>query len=113
MFATPTRSLWEESIRIHPENSFQTTANVRSIDLFEEAKQDPLLFWETQAHHFLDWDKKWETVLDWQPPYANWFLGGKLNACYNCVDRHIKAGKKDKVAFFLGRRKWGRKSMDL
>ena len=55
-------------------------------------------FWEEQAER-LSWAKKWDTVLDWQPPFAKWFVGGQLNAAYNCVDRHVEAGRGDKVAF--------------
>ena len=55
-------------------------------------------FWAEQAER-LDWDKKWDRVLDWDnPPFAKWFVGGTLNAAYNCVDRHVEAGRGDQVA---------------
>lgn len=56
-----------------------------------------LAFWEKCAER-LDWIKRWDQVLDWQAPFAKWFLGGKLNACYNCVDRHVTAGHGDVLA---------------
>ena len=57
-----------------------------------------MAFWAEQAER-LDWDKKWDRVLDWDnPPFAKWFVGGTLNAAYNCVDRHVEAGRGDKVA---------------
>ena len=61
--------------------------------------RDPEGFWAEQAEA-LDWDEKWDQVLDWSnPPFAKWFVGGKLNVSYNCVDRHVEAGNGDRVAF--------------
>lgn len=65
--------------------------------LFDEAKQDIETFWEKQAR-CLDWFQHWTKVLKWNPPYAEWFVGGKLNPCYNCLDRHLKSDTKDKIA---------------
>ena len=67
-------------------------------EAYERAKADRLAFWEEQARR-LDWATPWHTVLDWQAPFAKWFVGGQLNAAYNCVDRHVEAGRGDKVAF--------------
>ena len=62
------------------------------------AAADPEAFWAEQAER-LDWDQKWDRVLDWDdPPFAKWFVGGKLNAAYNCVDRHVEDGLGDRVA---------------
>ena len=62
------------------------------------ADADREAFWAEQAER-LDWDQKWDRVLDWDdPPFAKWFVGGRINAAYNCVDRHVEAGKGDKVA---------------
>lgn len=78
------------------------TANV-TAEAYAEAESDPIAFWE-QAARRLDWAKPWETPLDWQPPTAEagpsarWFTGGRLNVAYNCVDRHVDAGRGDKVA---------------
>jgi acetyl-CoA synthetase len=61
--------------------------------------EDPERFWAEQARK-LDWYKTWDRVLDWDPPYAKWFVGGLLNACYQCVDRHIGTWRKSKVAIY-------------
>ena len=64
-----------------------------------EADEDYEGFWAEQAEA-LHWDQKWDQVLDWSdPPFAKWFVGGKLNVAYNCVDRHVEAGNGDRVAF--------------
>ena len=76
---------------------FRQNANVQDLSLFEEAKEDRELFWAKQAQN-LDWFQPWNTVLEWNPPYAQWFVGGKLNASYNCLDRHVNSGAKSKTA---------------
>jgi len=60
--------------------------------MYEQSISDPAGFWAEQAEKFLDWDKPWDTVLDWDysKGHIRWFEGGKLNACYNCVDRHLE-----------------------
>ena len=60
--------------------------------LYEKSIRDPAGFWAEQADKFLSWDKAWDTVLDWDygKGHIRWFEGGKLNACYNCVDRHLE-----------------------
>ena len=82
-----------------PSDSFIKNANVKS-DVYQEADSDRLAFWEKQANR-LDWDQRWNQVVDWQLPFAKWFVGGKLNASYNCLDRHVKAGLGDRVAFYF------------
>jgi acetyl-CoA synthetase len=82
-----------------PSDSFIKNANVKS-DVYQEAERDRLAFWEKQANR-LDWDQRWNQVVDWQLPFAKWFVGGKLNASYNCLDRHVKAGLGDRVAFYF------------
>ena len=82
-----------------PSDSFIKNANVKS-DVYKEADSDRLAFWEKQANR-LDWHQKWSQVVDWQIPFAKWFVGGKLNASYNCLDRHVKAGLGDRVAFYF------------
>jgi len=82
-----------------PSDSFIKNANVKS-DVYQEADSDRLAFWEKQANR-LDWDQRWSQVVDWQLPFAKWFVGGKLNASYNCLDRHVKAGLGDRVAFYF------------
>ena len=68
-------------------------------EAYDDAAADRPAFWAEQAER-LDWDQKWDRVLDWDnPPFAKWFVGGTLNAAYNCVDRHVEAGRGDQVAF--------------
>jgi len=80
-----------------PSETFIKNANAKS-DIYEEANKDRLAFWEKQANR-LHWDIKWSQVVDWQLPFAKWFIDGKLNASYNCLDRHILEGQGDRVAF--------------
>jgi len=80
-----------------PSDSFVKNANAKS-DIYDEANKDRLAFWEKQANR-LHWDKKWSHVVDWQLPFAKWFIGGKLNASYNCLDVHVLAGRGNRVAF--------------
>src|SRR3954470_10307363 len=66
-------------------------------DVYEQADGDRLAFWE-QAAGRLAWEQEWDQVLDWSnPPFAKWFVGGKLNVAYNCLDRHVEAGDGDQV----------------
>jgi acetyl-CoA synthetase len=68
-------------------------------DVYDEAERDRLAFWATQARR-LSWSQDWDEVLDWSdPPFAKWFVGGKLNVAYNCLDRHVEAGHGDQVAY--------------
>ncbi len=67
--------------------------------LYEEAEADYEAFWARQARELLTWDTDFDTTLEWDLPYAKWFVGGKLNMAYNCLDRHVEAGKGDKVAY--------------
>ena len=89
-------NLLHESRRFEPPEDLAAAANVQAGE-YERATADRLGHWEEQARR-LDWATPWETVLDWQPPFAKWFVGGQLNATYNCVDRHVEAGRGDKVA---------------
>jgi acetyl-CoA synthetase len=82
-----------------PSDLFVKNANAKS-DIYQEADSDRLAFWEKQADRLL-WDKKWSQVVDWQLPFAKWFIGGKLNASYNCLDRHVLEGRGDRVAFYF------------
>jgi acetyl-CoA synthetase len=69
--------------------------------MYEEAKKDRIKFWENQALR-LTWDKPWTTALDWSDaPFAKWFVGGKLNVSYNCVDRHVEQGHGDQIAIYF------------
>src|SRR6476661_8507436 len=91
-------NLATEERRFEPPEEFAAQANLTE-DAYAEAESDRLGFWEKQAER-LDWDQKWDQVLDWDdPPFAKWFVGGKINAAYNCVDRHVEAGHGDRVAY--------------
>ena len=68
--------------------------------MYDEADRDRLAFWEKQAS-YLHWEKKWDSVLDWQIPFSKWFVGGKINAAYNALDRHVLEGRGDRVAFYF------------
>jgi acetyl-CoA synthetase len=57
-------------------------------------------FWASEARERVSWSTPFDQVCEWNPPYARWFLGGRLNACYHCVDRHVEAGRGEKVAFY-------------
>ena len=68
-------------------------------EMHDRSQADPEIFWGEEAKK-LDWDQPWDRVLDWQPPYARWFSGGTLNASVQCVDRHVKTWRKNKVAIY-------------
>src|SRR6266498_3119130 len=90
-------NLLSETRQFDPPAELAANANVKA-DAYDEAAKDRLAFWAKQAGR-LDWAEQWTEVLDWsKPPFAKWFVGGKLNAAYNCVDRHVEAGNGDKVA---------------
>jgi acetyl-CoA synthetase len=89
--------LLESNDLILPSDDFKKNANLQTFSIFDEASQDPEAFWASQAR-CLDWFQPWNRVLEWNPPYAKWFLGGKLNACYNCLDRHMETEIRNKTA---------------
>jgi acetyl-CoA synthetase len=91
-------NLLQENRRFAPPEELAASANVTQ-EAYDEAGADRLAFWERQADR-LTWTKRWDTVLDWSnPPFAKWFVGGELNVAYNCVDRHVEAGRGAKVAY--------------
>jgi acetyl-CoA synthetase len=90
-------NLSREERRFEPPADLAADANLKA-EAYERAAGDRLRFWEEQAD-ILDWKQRWDRVLDWDdPPFAKWYVGGRLNAAYNCVDRHVEAGNGDKVA---------------
>jgi acetyl-CoA synthetase len=90
-------NLLHEERRFEPPADLAASANL-TADAYDSAAKDPEGFWAEQADR-LAWAQKWDRVLDWSnPPFAKWFIGGRLNAAYNCVDRHVEAGRGDKVA---------------
>ncbi len=95
-------SLQKEDRIFPPSAEFSASAHIQSMDEYEKLHSasvaDPEKFWSGQAEH-LNWQQPWNTVLDWSnAPFAKWFDGGKLNACENCLDRHVATGKGDRVA---------------
>ncbi len=91
-------NLLSETRTFAPPADLAANANVKA-EAYERAASDRLAFWAEQADR-LDWGQRWDEVLDWtNPPFAKWFVGGTINAAYNCVDRHVEAGRGDKVAF--------------
>ena len=92
-------NLGHEDRLFPPSPEFAAQANALA-SMYDEAEKDRLAFWEKQAHA-LQWDAPWTTVLDWQPPFAKWFVGGKINASVNALDRHVNEGRGDRVAFFF------------
>ncbi|NVI89101.1 acetate--CoA ligase [Actinomadura sp. BRA 177] len=91
-------NLLQETRRFAPPADLAASANV-TADAYEQAAEDSLGFWAEQADR-LAWTKRWDDVLDWSnPPFAKWYVGGELNVAYNCVDRHVEAGRGAKVAF--------------
>jgi acetyl-CoA synthetase len=92
-------SLLAEGRTFVPSESFKERARVVDAEVYDEADVDYEGFWARQAAELLDWSEEWHTVLDWDLPFAKWFVGGKLNASYNCLDRHVEAGHGDQVAY--------------
>ena len=90
-------ALLQETRRFPPPAAFAARAVVGG-EVYGEADADPVTWWAEQAK-FLQWETPWDEVLDWQVPFARWFVGGRLNASVNCVDRHVEAGRGDRVAF--------------
>ena len=90
-------ALLQEDRTFPPPEGFRQQANVSDPGVYEEAAKDPEGFWAGFAEE-LDWFQKWDQVLDWSPPFAKWFLGGKLNVSYNCIDRHLNSARRNKAA---------------
>ncbi|WP_129598986.1 acetate--CoA ligase [Methanohalophilus profundi] len=88
-------SLAEERV-FEPSEDFKARANMNDPDIYRKADEDLEGFWGSLAE-YIDWFEKWDQVLEWNPPHSNWFLNGKVNASYNCLDRHLSA-KGDKPA---------------
>src|SRR5580658_8503109 len=85
--------------RFEPPAGFAERALLADPEVYERAAADPLAWWVEQAER-LDWFQRWSRVLeDENPPFYKWFTGGTLNASYNCLDRHVIAGRGERVAF--------------
>jgi len=91
-------NLLHEDRRFEPPADLAANANV-GAEAYDEAERAPVAFWEKAAER-LTWETKWDRALDWDnPPFAKWYVGGTLNAAYNCVDRHVENGNGDRVAY--------------
>src|SRR5262245_44503150 len=95
-------SVLQEKRLFAPPEDFRAKAHVKSVEEYERlwnfAKDKPEAFWAERADELLSWFQKWDKVLEWNPPFAKWFTGGKINACYNCVDRHLSTWRRNKAA---------------
>ena len=92
-------NLLSENRTFPPSAEFAAAANAK-VEMYAHADADRLKFWEEQAR-FLKWEKPWEKTLEWDAPFAKWFIGGKLNASVNCLDRHVEEGRGDRVALIF------------
>jgi acetyl-CoA synthetase len=88
-------TMFLEERRYPPPEDFAAQANAQP-DIYDRDFEE---FWETEARKRVTWFEPFTELLDWQPPYAKWYLGAKLNVCFNCVDRHVEAGNGSKVAY--------------
>ena len=88
-----------EDRKFPPPAGFKEHSLAAGTFLYDEADTDYQGFWARQAADLLTWANDWDTICDWQLPFAKWFVGGSLNVAYNCLDRHVEAGRGDKVAF--------------
>jgi acetyl-CoA synthetase len=97
-------SVLKETRTFPPSAQFAANAHVKSLveyeALHQRAAADPEGFWAEQAES-LSWFKKWAKVLEWNEPFAKWFVGGKINACHNCVDRHLDGPRRNKAAIIF------------
>ena len=91
-------ALLDEQRTFPPSASFKRDALVADTSLYDEANTDYQGFWARQAAELIDWSQAWHTICEWNLPYSKWFVGGQLNVSHNCLDRHVTAGKGDKVA---------------
>jgi acetyl-CoA synthetase len=90
-------ALLQENRRFPPSAEFRARAQAADPEIYARAAADPEGFWAAFAAE-LDWFEPWLKVLEWRPPHAQWFVGGKLNVAYNCLDRHVNGGRRNKAA---------------
>jgi acetyl-CoA synthetase len=91
-------ALMDEQRHFPPSAAFKHQSLLVDTSLYDEGNADFEGFWARQAASLLDWHTEWSTICEWELPYSKWFVGGKLNVAHNCLDRHVLAGKGDKVA---------------
>src|SRR2546430_716943 len=90
---------YSEDRTFTPPDAFAAHALVADRSLYEEAERDPEAFGARQARELVTWFDDFGTVCEWNLPFARWFVGGTLNVAYNCLDRHVEAGRGDRVAY--------------
>jgi acetyl-CoA synthetase len=93
--STDIETLLLEERRYPPPPEFAAQANAQP-EIYERGFEE---FWESEGRERVTWFEPFTELYEWNPPYAKWYLGGKLNVCFNCVDRHVEAGNGDKVAY--------------
>ncbi len=81
-----------------PSEAMKQRAWMSDASVYEEADRDPTAFWAKLAREGLHWHKEWDAVYSEAPPYFKWFVGGRLNASYNCLDRHVETWRLNKAA---------------
>jgi acetyl-CoA synthetase len=91
-------ALMDEQRHFPPSDAFKEQSLLVDTSLYDQGNADFEGFWARQAASLLDWDTEWSTICEWDLPYSKWFVGGKLNVAHNCLDRHVLAGKGEKVA---------------
>jgi acetyl-CoA synthetase len=102
MSDTTIESILHEQRLFPPAPEFAAAAQIASLaeyeNIYKQAQAEPEKFWAQLAEQELHWFQKWDKVLDWQPPFAKWFVNGKINISYNCLDRHLTTSRKNKAA---------------
>jgi acetyl-CoA synthetase len=98
-------SVMQEARKFPPPSEFSAKARIGSMQayeaMWEQAKQDPTAFWDELAKQDLHWFQPYQEVLRWNEPFAEWFVGGKTNASYNCLDAHLATNRADKKAIIF------------
>ena len=92
-------AMLDEQRKFSPTAEFRRRATIQDDAVYREAAKDLEGFWARLAGEKLEWIRKWDKTLEWNPPWAKWFIGGKLNVCANCLDRHVAAGHGDRIAY--------------
>jgi acetyl-CoA synthetase len=99
--STDIDSILQEQRKFECPEEFRKQAHIKSLEEYEriyrESLEQPEKFWAGIANE-LHWFKKWDRVLEWDCPWAKWFIGGQINLSYNCLDRHVEGGRKNKAA---------------
>jgi acetyl-CoA synthetase len=90
-------ALLDEKREFPPPEEFRRQANASDPAIYDRAAKDPQSFWAKEAER-LDWFTPWQQILEWKAPWVKWFVGGKLNVAYNCVDRHAASARRNKAA---------------